>query len=328
MPLVCSENSSGASIGFEGTSSPINHQSLLLKWNNDSAATLIGDFGSSGEQNASRGGESFIQSPLAIVDSRFIAWATNEAALQFRGAPQEWLLLTVSSTSESLPCSEESTSGIGSRDRLALELSFIELPSEASKYSYHIDQPPSLGRDIACIVEESPKRKQTYSGSLSRRSSSSDDVSTAEDELTTPGTSPDWAAELVRVRLGTELPFKFLSILDADEEGATTKVALTTAILTFIATEGEMLDLLAVPPSYNSTSVLVSKIVPHTTVPGTTSLATFLEQSDFSEGDSVEAEKINRVFKDPYKEEARKRLLATTGIISTIGRRLDKLSSA
>jgi hypothetical protein len=74
--------------------------------------------------------------------------------------------------------------------------------------------------------------------------------------------------------------------------------------------------------------IFASKILPHTTVLGTTSLATFLAQFDSNEEGMVQAEEIYRVFKNLCKEETRKHLLIITSIMGKIGRRLGKLSSA
>ena len=74
-----------------------------------------------------------------------------------------------------------------------------------------------------------------------KRSSSKEDLAdespTTEPEPAPPKISSDWTAELVLTMLGTESLFTFLSILDVDGDGPTTKAALLTAFLTLTAAE-------------------------------------------------------------------------------------------
>lgn len=166
------------------------------------------------------------------------------------------------------------------------------------------------------------------SESSSNGGSSPNDASTTDDEPTGPEASPEWTAEFVRTMPGTESLFTFLTILGIDEDGSTTKIALVTAFLTLVAAEREKPDLPTLPSSCTTESVLASKVLPHTTVLGTTSLATFLAQFDFGHEDTVEAGEFYRIFKNLCIEETRKNLMATTGVMGRIGRHLGKLSSA
>jgi len=309
----------------ESMSSPTEYQPLLLEGINGPSALFLEGSSGSGEQIASQGEGAAVQAPFAIDNSRLPAPTIDEIARDFLGASQDWLTLNVPSTPGSVSCSEKLTAITGYQDSLTLTPSFIEWPSEMSNYSSNIDQSPSFGRNPAGMPNQSPAPDPTSSESMSSSSSSADDASTLKDQSPVPAVFPDWTVELIRVRLGIESLFTSLSLLDADEEGATTKVALITAFLTLIAAEREKLDLPALPSTCTATSVLTSKIMPHITVLGTTSLATFLAQSDFNEDDRVEAEEIYRVFKILCKEETRKNLLATAIIMGKIGRRLGKL---
>lgn len=311
---------------YESISSPTKRH-LLLEGDSGPPEILLRSSDNSGEQSTSQGVGASVQAPLATDDSRFAAPATDDIVSLSPGASQDWLTVTVPATPRPVLDSEELTTGAGSQDPLTLTPYFIDLPSEMCDYS-NIDQCPSLGRSHAGMVTQSPALDQSASRSLPSSSSSADDASTAEHEPATPGVITDWTVELVRVRLGTESLFTFLSLLDVDEEGSTTKVALITAFLTLVAVEREKLDLPSPPSSCTANFVLASKILPHTTVLGTTSLATFLAQFDSNKEGTVQAEEIYRVFKNLCKEEKRTHLLATTSIMGKIGRRLGKLSSA
>lgn len=313
--LSCVQVSNEPHPDTESTSSPTENHHPLLKGSNDVPAVLFRGIDDSKEQNTSQGEGASVRAPLAIDDSRFVAQATDEFAHPYLGAPQNWLTLTAPSTSAPVTCTEKFTPGAGSQASLTLTPSFIELPSEVSNYSSNIDQSPSLGRDTAGVVNQSPAPDRTSSESLSSSSSSAGDASIAEEDPAAPEVFPDWTVELVRVRLGTESLFTFFSLLDADEKGPATKIALINTFLTLVAAEREKLDLPSPPSSCTATSVLASKILPHTTVLGTTSLATFLAHFDFSEDDAVKAEEIYRVFENLCTEETRKNLLATTGIM-------------
>jgi hypothetical protein len=230
---------------YESVLSPTKRY-LLLEGDSNPPEILLGSSDNSGEQSTRQGVGASIQAPLATDDSRFAAPATDDIASLSPGASQDWLTATVPPTPRPVLRSEELTTGAGSQDPLTLTPSFIDLPSEMCDYS-NIDQCPSLGRSHAGMVNQSPALDQSASRSLPSSSSSADDASTAEHEPATPGVIPDWTVELVRVRLGTESLFTFLSLLDVDEEGSTTKAALITVFLTLVAAEREKLDLPSPP---------------------------------------------------------------------------------
>lgn len=184
----------------------------------------------------------------------------------------------------------------GSQEPLALTPSFVELPSEMTNYSSNVGQSPTVGRDAVDRALEPDTQDDLSFRSANDSGSSADDASITDAEPVMLEGSPDWTAELVRTTLGTESLFDFLSILDVAKEGATSKSSLVTAFLTLVAVEREKLDLPALPLSCTPASVLASKILPHTTVLGTTSLAAFLAQFEFGGDDTVEAEEIYRIF--------------------------------
>ncbi|KAF3043559.1 hypothetical protein E8E11_007210 [Didymella keratinophila] len=269
---------------FESMSSPTGYQIFLLEGINDPPGLYLEGSDASGEQINSQGEGAAVQAPFATDNSRFAAPTTDKVTCDPPSASQDWLTLNIPSTSGSVLCSEKLTASTGDQHSLTLTSSSIELPSKVSNYSSNIDKSPSVGRNLASMANQSPAPDHTSSESMSSSSSSADDASTLEDQSPAPAVFPDWTVELVRIRLGTESLFRSLSLLDANEEGATTKVTLITTFLTLIAAEREKLELPALPSTCTATFVLISKILPHTAVLGTTSLATFLAHFDFNKG--------------------------------------------
>ncbi|KAF2827822.1 hypothetical protein CC86DRAFT_380825 [Ophiobolus disseminans] len=137
--------------------------------------------------------------------------------------------------------------------------------------------------------------------------------------------SSDWASELMRTTLGTKSLFTFLEHLEPSDDGRTSKSAIVTTFLQLVSIERKELGERALPSSYTTSSVLASKIVPHTTFLGITSLATLLAQFGFGMHGETTVDEVYRVFKAESKEDLCLQVKASTGVIGALGFRLGKL---
>ncbi|KAH6644467.1 hypothetical protein C7974DRAFT_383613 [Boeremia exigua] len=199
--------------------------------------------------------------------------------------------------------------------------SFVALRSEMTNATSS-----PFGRSPCPIAASTPGWPATSPVRAARSEDEFAEHSSPASEPPQPIVSPDWTAELVRTKLGTESLFTFLSTLYIKANGSTTKPALAATFLTLVDAEREKLDLPPLPVACTAPAVLASKILPHTTVLGTTSLATFLAQFRFSADGTVVAEEVYRVFKELCREETAKNMQATVGIMGALGRRLGKLA--
>lgn len=249
------------------------------------------------------------------------------------GDDHKWLVLTSPATRE-LPVSKKPTETAES-SWLALTPSFTALRSEITNSTSNDGESPSLGRESAPTEHQTPSSPPTEHQTppsppsiSSKRFRVTDFPPTPPSPTTPPAVphpSPDWTADLVRTTLGTESLFTFLSILDVSENDSTTQSSLTTAFLALVASEREKLSLPALPRTCTTPAVLGSKILPHTIMLGTTSLATFLSRIGVGPDGAVALEEVYRVFKELGAEETRKEWLAATGVMGALGRRIGRL---
>lgn len=131
------------------------------------------------------------------------------------------------------------------------------------------------------------------------------------------------SSELGQTTLGTESLSTFLSHLQADNNGAATKLAIAETFLKLVSLEREKLGRPPLPASYTAGAVMASEIMPHTIFLGTNSLAKFL--SHF--GDEAHVDEVHRMFGMLSAEIVRLRTVATTELIAALGRRLGRIWS-
>ncbi|KAF9695513.1 hypothetical protein EKO04_006335 [Ascochyta lentis] len=306
----------------------------------DSTIPLLSEDHGPGDEGvtSSDSAESIINTPHETVSSHYAPAAFEDGASMFdldeltassveSVHGQKWLVLTAPPT-PSLPSSTTKPAAVsGAHDWLVLTPSFTALRSEMTNTSLDAQSASSTPESAPTKHEGAPPSDDDRSDFDPAEALQAEDTPTEFLESPAPIASPDWTSDLVHTMLGTESLFTFLSILDVSDNGLTTKPALVTAFLDLVAAERTKLDLPTLPTSCTPSTFMRSKILPHTTLLGATSLATFLAQFDFSTGDVVEAEQVYKTFKDLCKEEIRKNMLATTGKMGALGRRLGKLSS-
>lgn len=129
------------------------------------------------------------------------------------------------------------------------------------------------------------------------------------------------SSDLVETTLGTESLSTFLSYLRVDDNGSTSRLAITAAFLKLVSLEREKVGERTLPASYTAESIMASGIMPHTIFLGTTSLATFI--SHF--GECVSVDDVPRVFGSLSRQGVHFRGVATTGLIAALGRRLGRI---
>ncbi|KAJ4373316.1 hypothetical protein N0V83_003610 [Neocucurbitaria cava] len=134
-----------------------------------------------------------------------------------------------------------------------------------------------------------------------------------------------WSRELAHTMLGTESMFTFLNELKVEGNCNATKEAVATAFLQLVDYERLKLGEALLPQSCNATTILGSRILPHTTMLGTTTLASFLFVLDFGIKEEVSVVEIYRAFKGLSEAEQRASEMATAGIMGELGRQLGKL---
>jgi hypothetical protein len=135
----------------------------------------------------------------------------------------------------------------------------------------------------------------------------------------------DWASELNRMTLGTESLFTFLDHLPTDNEEFATESGLVTAFLNLVNLEREKLGEHSLPRSYTASSIMASKIIPHTIFLGTTSLASFISHFTSGTNSKTTTEEVCRVFMLLCKEDLHLQIKATSGIMGALGQRLGRL---
>jgi hypothetical protein len=178
-------------------------------------------------------------------------------------------------------------------------------------------------------TELSSPTDTTYVASSDRSGRVSDDCSEGMEHLASPQPfRSDWASELTRMTLGTESLFTFLDHLSTDDEESSTKSALVTAFLELVNLERTKLGEHSLPHSYTASSVMASKIIPHTIFLGTTSLASFLSHFTFGKDSKTTIEEMYRVFTVLCKEDLRLQNKVISGIMGALGWRLGKLPFA
>ncbi|KAF1364349.1 hypothetical protein EJ07DRAFT_151640 [Lizonia empirigonia] len=239
------------------------------------------------------------------------------------GDDHKWLILTSPATTK-LPVVSKKPTETADSSWLALTPSFPALRSEITNSTSNDGQSPSLGREPAPPKYQTPSSPPSISSKHFRITGPPPTRPSPATSPAVPHSSPDWTADLVRTTLGTESLFTFLSILDVSEKSSTTQSSLTTAFLALVASEREKLSLPDLPRTYNTPAVLGSKILPHTIMLGTTSLATFLSRIGAGPEGAVALEEVYRVFKELGAEETRKDRLASTGVMGALGRRIGR----
>ncbi|KAF1844255.1 uncharacterized protein K460DRAFT_419192 [Cucurbitaria berberidis CBS 394.84] len=146
----------------------------------------------------------------------------------------------------------------------------------------------------------------------------------AEESSSTAAT--DWVCELAHTMLGTESLFTFLGELHVESNGNATKTAVATAFLQLVDYERHKLGGALLPRSCPTATILGSRILPHTTVLGSTTLATFLSELDFDLNEETSAVGIYKAFKGLRRAELRAHEVVTTGVMGELGRALGKLT--
>ncbi|KAF1922651.1 uncharacterized protein M421DRAFT_96645 [Didymella exigua CBS 183.55] len=269
-PLYYGEARDEQDSDFEFAASPVKDQVLLLEGSDDTTAVCPEDPDSNKEADSSQQAGPVVHVRDVADTSPLVASVkANDHPPPLRTS-QQWLTLTAPPTTTPQSGIKRSAVTPGRQEWLTLTPSFVELPLEMTDHSSYVGQSPSLGRDTADKVTKPETPEIISFESASSNESSAEGASTADGEPTAPGASPDWTAELVCAMLGTESLFDFMSILGVSEDGSTSKSALVTAFLILVRAERRKLDLPAPPPSCTATSVLTSKILPYTTVLGTT----------------------------------------------------------
>ncbi|CAO2652496.1 Nn.00g007790.m01.CDS01 [Neocucurbitaria sp. VM-36] len=144
-------------------------------------------------------------------------------------------------------------------------------------------------------------------------------------EASTSAAAAAWSRELAQTMLGTECLFTFLSELKVESNGNATKEAVATAFLQLVDYERHKLGEALLPRSCSSAQILTSRILPHTTILGTTSLARFLSELVFDLKKEVSIVEIYEAFRELSKAELRAQEMATMGIMGALGQKLGKL---
>ncbi|KAH7401207.1 hypothetical protein BKA66DRAFT_436368 [Pyrenochaeta sp. MPI-SDFR-AT-0127] len=152
-----------------------------------------------------------------------------------------------------------------------------------------------------------------------------EDVAPIDDKLSTISVSADWAAELARTMLGTESLFTYLSILEVEQNGNATKAAVISAFLKVINFERQKLGEALLPQTCAASSMLGSRILPHTMLVGTTSLASFLAEMQFDANMETTVLSVYEAFKKLSEKELCTQKVAAMGVMGTLGRALGRL---
>jgi hypothetical protein len=149
-------------------------------------------------------------------------------------------------------------------------------------------------------------------------------VEKAENATASEPFSSDWASELTRPTLGTESLFTFLDRLHTGNNVSAEKSSIVAAFLDLVNLERSELGQRSLTQSYTASTVIASRIIPHTIFLGTTKLNTFLTNLTFGTNGETTIEEVHRVSKALSKEDLHLQAKATTGIMGALGRRLGK----
>lgn len=134
----------------------------------------------------------------------------------------------------------------------------------------------------------------------------------------------DWARALTHTMLGTESLFTYFTILEVKTNGNATKIALATAFLQLVDFERQKLEETLLPHSCSASSILGSKVLPHTIMLGTTSLAAFLSELEFDANDKATLVSVFEAFKKLSEREVQVRNMAAQGIMGDLLRALGR----
>jgi hypothetical protein len=131
-----------------------------------------------------------------------------------------------------------------------------------------------------------PDREEEVSAA-SQTTNTIEEPASAASTASQASDASEWAYDLSRMRLGTESLFSYLEVLEVANGGKATRVAVVTAFLNLVNLERKKRGAHALPSLCSAHSLLSSGILSHTTMLGTTTVASFVAQLDFDEKDEV-----------------------------------------
>jgi hypothetical protein len=169
-----------------------------------------------------------------------------------------------------------------------------------------------------------PDRKEEVSAA-SQTTNSIEEPASAASTASQASDASEWAYDLSRMRLGTESLFSYLEVLEVANSGKASRGAVVTAFLKLVNLERKKRGAHALPSLCSAHSVLRSNILSHTTMLGTTTVASFVAQLDFDERDEVEMVGVYAAWDRLGREEVRHQQVASGGIMGVLGRALGRL---